>query len=166
MSIPKPLAGYQMRLYRSTIGSDVWSLIGAVQSVSIDNVSREMIEVAYRGDSWKRTIPGLMEAMEATIKMIHNVEPSSEAMLRNDFTNANPAMYAMVNGDIATPGTEGWVFPAYVVQYNRSEDLAEVVANDVKLTLGHVVVDGKLVNPELLIVGSDSDPADPEEGGD
>ena len=161
-----PIAGYQMRLYRSPVGSDVWTLVGAVQSVSIENVSREMIEVAYRGDAWKRNFPGLMEAMEATVKMLHNVEPASEALIRNDFIQGTPAMYAAVNGDIAAPGTEGWTFPAYVVQYNRSEELTEIVTNDIKLTLGHVMVDGKLINPEWLIVTTDSDGEEEGEGGE
>ena len=152
--VGSPIAGFRMKMYRSPIAAtDTWTAIGAVESVSLDNISRETIEVAYRGCEWKRNIPGMMEAMEATMKLIHNVNPEMETVIREDMLNATPAKYAFLNGDITTSGTEGWVIPAYVVQMNRSEELSEVVANDIKLTLGHVLnsTGTGLIDPEWYV---------------
>ena len=131
-----PVPGFKMRLYRGTVGgSTAWTLVGGVQSVSVDDVSREEVEVAMRGTEWKRIMPGMMESMGATIKMIHNIEPTMEALIRNDMLNGTAAQYALVNGDIATAGTCGWSIPAYVTQMNRSEELSEIVTNDIKIKL-------------------------------
>lgn len=153
--VGSPIVGFSMKLYRSPIAAtDVWTEIGGVENVSIDNISREVVEVAYRGCTWKRNMPGMMEAAEATFKLIHNVQPEMEEVLRNDMLNATPAKYAMVNGDITVAGTEGWIIPAYITQMNRSEDLGEIVSNDVKMSLGHILSHdkSKLLDPEWLVV--------------
>lgn len=148
-----PVPGFKMRLYRGTVGgSTAWTLVGGVQSVSVDDVSREEIEVAMRGTEWKRVMPGMMEAMGATIKMIHNIEPTMEALIRNDMLNGTAAQYALVNGDIATAGTCGWSIPAYVTQMNRSEELSEIVTNDIKIKLGYIKNGSTMVEPEWLTV--------------
>ena len=152
-TIGTPIAGFRMKLYRAPIAaSDVWVEVGGVQSASVDDVAREEIEVALRGSEWKRIIPGQMEAMGATFKQVHNVVPGMEALIRNDVMNGTPAKYALVNGDITTTGTEGWVFPAYTTQMNRSEENSEVVANDIKTKLGYIVNGSELVEPEWLTV--------------
>lgn len=148
-----PVPGFKMRLYRGTVGgSTAWTLVGGVQSVSVDDVSREEIEVAMRGTEWKRVMPGMMEAMGASIKMIHNIEPTMEALIRNDMLNGTAAQYALVNGDIATAGTCGWSIPAYVTQMNRSEELSEIVTNDIKIKLGYIKNGSTMVEPEWLTV--------------
>ena len=148
-----PVPGFKMRLYRGTVGSSpAWTLVGGVQSVSVDDVSREEIEVAMRGTEWKRIMPGMMEAMGATFKMVHNVEPAMEALIRNDLLNGTAAQYALVNGDISTSGTSGWSIPAYVTQMNRSEELAEIVTNDIKVKLGYIKTGSTMVEPEWITV--------------
>ena len=92
----------------------------------------------------------LMEAMGAPIKMIHNVAPSMEALIRNDMLNGTAAQYAMVNGDISASGTCGWSIPAYVTQMNRSEELAEVVTNDIKIKLGYIKNGNVMVEPQWI----------------
>ena len=149
----QPVAGFKMRLYRGSIESTpVWTLVGGIQSVSIDDVGREEIELVMRGTEWKRIMPGMMEAMGATIKMIHNIEPTMEALIRNDMLNGTAAQYAMVNGDITASGTQGWMIPAYVTQMNRSEELSEVVTNDIKIKLGYIKNGSTMVEPEWITV--------------
>ena len=148
-----PVAGYQMHLYRASIGSDSWVLIGAVQDLTIDNMSRGTYTLAHRGDPWKRNMPLQMEPMEVSFKLVHNID-QSEAILRGDYTNGTPAQYAMVNGPIDEAGTQGWSFPAYVIQFNRDESLDSAVTNDVKLTLGHVMNGSSLISPTWLTVAA------------
>ena len=151
-TIGTPVPGFKMKLYRSPVSGGTWVEVGGIQSVSVDDVAREEIEVAMRGSEWKRIMPGMMEAMGATFKQVHNVAPGMEALIRNDVLNGKAAKYAMVNGDITTSGTQGWVIPAYTTQFNRSEELAEIVANDIKVKLGYVTNGATLVEPEWLTV--------------
>ena len=51
-----------------------------MQSVSVDDVAREEIEVAMRGTEWKSVIPGMMEAMGTTFKRVHNVAAGMELL--------------------------------------------------------------------------------------
>ncbi|MDO4584898.1 MAG: hypothetical protein Q4D62_12440 [Planctomycetia bacterium] len=147
-----PIPGFKMKLYRSPISGDAWVEVGGVQSVSVDDVAREEIEIAMRGSEWKRIMPGMMEAMSATFKMVHNIVPGMETLIRNDILNGTATKYAMVNGDITASGTEGWSIPVYVTQMNRSEELSEIVANDIKVKLGFITDGTSLVEPEWLTI--------------
>ena len=62
----------------------------------------------------------------------------------------------MLNGDITTAGIEGWVIPAYTMQMNRSEELSEVVANDIKIKLGYVFNGSMLVELKWLSVSNNA----------
>lgn len=154
-TVGMPIAGANMKMYRAPIAeTEAWVLVGGIQGVTLDGIEREMVDVDFRAVEWKASIPGKMNKITASFKLLHNVAPAMEKLLRDDLLNGTPAKYAFVNGDITQAGTEGWVIPGYVSAMPRSEEMSDLVSSDMKIDLGYVLNASQtdVILPEWLTV--------------
>lgn len=153
-----PVTGYNCKLYISTVvgSSPTWTEVKGVSDVSIDNLTREEIELVFRGSAYKVKLGGAMEAPEVTFKFFHGVDNTMESNLQGYLTGQTVIMIGVADGSASTVGTQIFSFPAMITQMNVSQQLSEVESFDCKAVFTYAEASSAQVMPAWTTVSSGS----------
>lgn len=149
-----PVTGYNCKLYIAATVADspTWTEVKGVSDVSIGNLSREEIELVFRGSSHKVKLGGAMEAPEVTFKFYHGVDGTMEANLQSYLANQTVVMIGVADGSSATAGTQIFSMPCLITQMDCSQNLAEVESFDCKAVFTYAEVSSAQVFPTWATV--------------
>ena len=148
-----PVTGYNCKLYVSALAATpTWTEVKGVSDVSLDNWTREEIELVFRGCAYKVKLGGAMEAPEVTFKFFHGVDNSMESQLQGYLTGGTAFLLGVADGDSSTAGTQIFSMPVLLTQMNMSQNLAEVESFDCKAVLTYAENSGTQVLPAWTTV--------------
>ena len=152
----KPVTGYNCKLYiASALGGTVsYTEIKGCSDVSLDDMTREEVEVPMRGLSYKLKLPSILNAPSVTFKFVHGVDSSMESTLRTHMANGDTFMIVFAYGDIATNGTDYFQFPCFLSQMNATQNLTEAAEYDCKASFTYGEYSGSQVMPSWGTVSS------------
>jgi hypothetical protein len=127
--------GLAAKLYLNpTLGyysdSPDWSEVGNCQDVTL-NLEKGDADVTVRqNNGWKATVGTLKDA-SVDFKMIWDTADENFVSIRNAFLNNEGIEFAVMDGPITTPGSEGLVALMTISKFSRSEPLTEALTVDV-----------------------------------
>jgi len=149
-----PVTGYNCKLYYSATvsSSPTWTEVKGVSDVSVDNMTREEIELAFRGSTYKMKLGGALECPEVTFKFYHGVDATMETNLSTAFTAGTPVMLGVADGNSATSGTKIFTLPVMITQMNMSQQLAEAETFDCKAVFTYAEASGNQILPTWTTV--------------
>lgn len=136
-----PQTGASHKLYYSTgtVAVPVWVEIAEVEDVNVDTFTRNKAELRRRANSRNKNLPANFAPLEVSFTLIHGLGETVFDYINAAFFASTVAEYAIVDGDIATTGTEGIRAPMWVCDFPISEPLEDVTKHELKLTEGYLL---------------------------
>lgn len=100
--------GNQCKLYfnSATNASPTWVLIDEVGDVSIPDLGLDLAEIATRASNWRANLPGLFNS-SLEFEYLYRANTTVFDALRAKFFARTPTQFAVMDGAIATIGSEG-----------------------------------------------------------
>ena len=156
----KPVTGYQCKLYiASALGGTMsYTEIKGCGDVTLDDLTREEVEVPMRGLQWKLKLPSILNAPSVTFKFVHGIDSSMESTLKTHFTTGDTFMIVFAYGDIATAGTDYFQFPCFLSQMNATQNLTEASEYDCKVSFTYGEYSSSQVMPSWGTVSAGTTP--------
>jgi hypothetical protein len=148
--------GHKMFLYRNTgtHASPTWSVIEELSDVNMPDLSRGMAELKRRAKDWTKNLPTLIQSFSIEFKLWHGLGATQFDALRTAFFAATPYEYALFDGAIATTGSQGLIFQAFISEFPWSQNLEEVSGHDMKLAVGYMEESSAELDPAWSVTGS------------
>jgi hypothetical protein len=149
-----PKTGARMNLYYSaTFATPSWQLISEVEDVSIPDFTMGMAELKRRSSAYTKNLPTLIQTVSVEFKLWHGLGATAFGALRGYFLAGTAIAIAIMDGPVATPGSEGWKVPMLVEQFPWDQALEDVSSHDIRLVLAYMEDPaGTEVNPSWLTV--------------
>lgn len=151
----KPILGDFCHLYCDSGSSStpVWTEWGEIDGVTCSDLTRESVELNVRTLKSKPSLAGKMGALTFGFKYYPGFNDERYAQLIDDFFGESPVRkWAMMDGDIATSGTQGLVMPAYVEGIPYNQNASEAISHDVTLKYGYLKSGSSVVEPSWMTV--------------
>jgi len=126
--------GLDARLYRNTgtYASPVWNHIQNVKDVTL-NLEAGEADVSTRATGgWKATVATLKDA-SVEFEMVWNTTDDDFASIRDAFLNRSSIEFAVMDGDIATSGSQGLRATCMITNFSRNEALEEAITVSVTI---------------------------------
>lgn len=120
--------GLDARLYRntSTYAAPVWNEIKNVKDVTL-NLEAGEADVSTRGTGgWRATVATLKDG-SIEFEMVWDTADDDFAAIRDAFLNRGSIEFAVMDGDIATSGSQGLRATCMVTSFSRNEALEEAI---------------------------------------
>lgn len=151
--MPGPKTGHQMKLYRNTatVASPTWQEIGDVGDVSIPDFARGLAELKRRGNNYTKNLASIFQTIACEYRLIYGLDSTVFDALRSAFLAGDIEQYAIMDGDIATSGSEGWTIPFIMENFPWDQPLEEVSSHDIRMAIGYMDESGE-VDPAWLTV--------------
>lgn len=153
--MPAPKTGHQMKLYRNagTIATPSWQLICAVGDVSIPDLTRGMAELKSRCSQFTKNLASIIQSISVEFRLFHGMDPTNFDLIRADFFAGTVTQWAVMDGPIATNGSEGLTLPALVESFPWDQPLEDVSGHDVRLAVAYMEESSVEIDPAWLVVG-------------
>ncbi len=126
--------GLDARLYRNTgtFAAPVCNHVQNVKDVTL-NLEAGEADVSTRGTGgWRATVATLKDA-SVEFEMVWDTADDDFASIRDAFLNRGAVEFAVMDGDIATPGSQGLRATCMVTTFSRNEPLEEAVTVSVTI---------------------------------
>jgi predicted secreted protein len=126
--------GLDARLYRNTgtFAAPVWNHVQNVKDVTL-NLEAGEADVSTRGTGgWRATVATLKDA-SVEFEMVWDTADDDFASIRDAFLNRGAVEFAVMDGDITTPGSQGLRATCMVTTFSRNEPLEEAVTVSVTI---------------------------------
>jgi len=126
--------GLDARLYRNTgtFAAPVWNHVQNVKDVTL-NLEAGEADVSTRGTGgWRATVATLKDA-SVEFEMVWDTADDDFASIRDAFLNRGAVEFAVMDGDIAAPGSQGLRATCMVTTFSRNEPLEEAVTVSVTI---------------------------------
>ena len=120
--------GLDAKLYRNTgtHGSPTWNEVTNVRDVTLSLKAGEA-DVTTRGNNgWRATVATLKDA-SIEFEMVWDTDDDDFAAIRDAFLNRDAIEFAVMDGDIATAGSQGLRAVSVVTAFSRNEALEEAI---------------------------------------
>ena len=121
--------GMEAKLYYKTggvAGQGQWTLLPNVKDVTL-SLERGEADVTTRANGgWKATVGTLKDA-SVEFESVWDTEDAGFTALQEAFMNGTPIGIAVMDGDIATPGSQGLQADMAVTKFDRKEPLEEAI---------------------------------------
>jgi hypothetical protein len=126
--------GMEARLYRNTgdYTTPAWTLIPNVKDLTLNLETAEADVTTRANAGWRATIATLKDG-SIEFQMVFNSDDTSFTALRDAYLNSTPVEVAVMDGDIATTGSEGLRASCSVTNFARNEALEEAISFSVTL---------------------------------
>jgi hypothetical protein len=134
--------------------SPTYVLITQAINVSLPTISKTMVEVMSRETNWKSKESGLKEISLSFGYLYRNGSDSVFDALRDSFLADTKLYFAVMDGPIATVGSEGFRFPGVVSGMSMTEELEGVRTFEFTVDLVRVLNSGTLIEPDWLTVAA------------
>jgi hypothetical protein len=114
------------------VGGSSWSEMGNVKDVTL-NLETGEADVTVRANTGWRAMVGTLKEATIEFTMQWDTEDAGFAALQDAFMNNLSIGIAVMDGEIATPGSQGLTANCSVISFSRSEPLEEAMTVDVTL---------------------------------
>ncbi len=148
--------GAQMNLYYNsgTHASPTWVEIEEVGDVSIADFSMGIAELKRRGNSFTKGLATLLQQIAIEFRLIHGVGATVFDTLRAAFLAGTVKEYAIMNGAIATSGTQGLRMFGIIEQFPWDQPLEDVSGHDVRVVCAYAEEGGSEVDPDWYTISA------------
>lgn len=129
--------GMNAKLYRNagTYASPTWTLIGNVKNLTLNLESAEADVTTRSNAGWRATVPTLKDASIEFEMVWDTADTNFEAIKDAFLTNATVEMLVL-DGLVATVGSQGLRATCNVVSFTRNEQLEEALMVNVTMKPG------------------------------
>lgn len=132
--------------------SPTYVLIAQAINVGLPTITKAMVEVMSRESTWKSKESGLKEISLTFGYLYKNGSDTVFDALRDSFLNDTKLYFAVMDGPIATVGSEGFRFPGVVSGMSMTEELEGVRTFEFTVDLVRALNGSTLVEPDWLTV--------------
>lgn len=148
--------GHKMKLYRNTgtVATPVWSLVDQIGDVNIPDLSRALAELRRRGNEYTKNLPGIINSITLEFRLFHGLGDTTFDAIQAAFFAGTVEEYAVLDGLVATVGTQGLRCPFLVESFPWDQNLDEVSGHDVRLAIGYMESGGSEVDPSWMEVSA------------
>lgn len=125
--------GLDCKIYHNTgnYASPTWSEITSAMDVTL-NLSAAEADASSRASNWRQTLTALLDGSVDFDIVADNTDTAYEA-LRDAFLNRTAIDMAIMDGPIATNGSEGLRAEMSVVNFTRNEPLEDTMTVSVSV---------------------------------
>lgn len=151
-----PTLGDFCRLYCDTGSSStpVWTEWGEIDGCSCSDLGRSSVELNVRSLKSVPSLPGKINALSFSFKYYPGFNSANYSQLIEDFFDGPKIrLWAMLDGDVQTSGTQGLKMPAFLEGFGYSQGAGEAVSHDVTLKYGFMKSGSGAVDPEWMTIG-------------
>jgi hypothetical protein len=120
---------YEAALEAGTLATASWTEVDVARDVSTD-ASADEADTSDRRSIFKTTCPSLL-TLESSMTMTYENGDTKIKDLRDQFLARKPVLIAVMDGPIATTGSEGFVFWANVYSNSFAQPLTDGCTVDV-----------------------------------
>ena len=120
--------GLDAKLYRNTgtAGSPTWNLVPNVRDVTLSLETGEA-DVTTRGNNGWRATVGTLKDAGIEFEMVWDTADDDFTAFKDAFFNGTSIELAVMDGPIATAGSQGLRAVCRIITFTRSEPLEEAV---------------------------------------
>ncbi|GIW85731.1 MAG: hypothetical protein KatS3mg108_0055 [Isosphaeraceae bacterium] len=139
--------GLDAKLYRNTgtFASPAWNEIANVKDVTL-NLEAGEADVTTRGNAgWRATVATLKDG-SIEFEMVWDTADADFAAIRDTFLNRGAMEFAVMDGPMNVPGSQGLRATCMVTNFSRNESLEEAI------TVSVTVKPTFSVNPPTWVV--------------
>lgn len=150
-----PSTGHPMKLYRNTgtAASPTWSLVDEIGDVSIPDLTRGLAELKRRANNFTKNLATLIQSISVEFRLHHGLDQTTFATLVADFFAGTVRQWAVMDGAIATVGSQGLLLPVLIENFPWDQPLEDVSGHDVRLASAYWESPaGTEIDPEWLLV--------------
>lgn len=149
-----PDVGKNMKLYRNTgtHAIPVWSEIDEIGDLSIPDLARSMAELKRRGNAFTKNVAALIQSIAVEFRFIHGLDATNFDDMITAFFAGTAEEYAIMNADITTIGTQGFLGFFYIENFPWDQPLEEISGHDIRLALAYVEEDSSEIDPEWYTI--------------
>jgi len=146
--------GHQMKLYRNTgtVATPTWTEITEIGDVSLPDFSMGLAELKRRASSWTKNLATLIQSFSIEFRFVHGLGATNFDAMRANFLAGTAEEFAMVDGAIATSGTEGLRFPGLISEFPWDQPLEDVSGHDIRIAVAYMEESATEVDPSWLVV--------------
>lgn len=141
--------GKNLKLYYSDdYGTPVWTEIEKAINVNLPDISKSINKIMTRESGWQFAVPG-NKSIQLTFGYLY--EKGTDTVLDDlydSFVNDTVLTFAVMDGNIATTGSVGWLFPGIVSAMPETQELENNVTIEFTIELARIRESGDLVEPE------------------
>lgn len=129
-----PILAEDAKLYYNTgsYGSPTWTLICNVKDLTLSLESAEVDVTTRCGSGFNEYVPGLTDA-SVTFSMLYDPSDTAWEALRGHFFAKTAVEVLVLDGPVATAGSEGLRATVIVRSFTRNEQLGQALMTDVTL---------------------------------
>lgn len=126
--------GMDAKLYRNTGsgGSPTWTEITNVKDLTL-NLEKGEADVTTRGNGGWRATVGTLKDASIEFQMVWDANDAGFAAIQQAFFSNTPIEFAVMDGDISDPSSEGLVATFDIFSFTRNEALEEAIMVDVTI---------------------------------
>lgn len=132
MATPKLAEDAKLYINGGTYGSPTWNLICNVKDLTLSMENGESDVTTRCGSGFKEYIAGLTD-VTIDFQMIYDPADARWEDLRAAFFSKDAKEFLVLDGAVATSGSEGLRLHAFVKSFTRNETLGEAIMTDVSL---------------------------------
>jgi hypothetical protein len=120
--------GLDARLYRNTgtYAAPVWNEIKNVKDVTLNLEAGEADVTTRANAGWRATVATLKDG-SIEFEMVWDTADDDFAAIRDAFLNRTSIEFAVMDGDIASSGSQGLRATCMVTSFSRNEALEEAI---------------------------------------
>jgi len=136
-----PNTGGNMKLYRNTgtYASPTWVLVSEIGDVTLSDLTRNLAALKRRAKIMVKSLAALIAEMALEFRLIHGLDATTFTLLITDFFAGTVKEWAIMDGLIATPTSQGLRCPFLIESLPWDQPLEDVSGHDVKLSSGYLV---------------------------
>jgi hypothetical protein len=155
MATTAPIVGLDAKLYYNsgTHASPTWVLIADAIDASSD-IATTMVEIASRASNYAGNLPGLVK-FSGSFTLLHTLASNSViTALTGMATGRSAKEFAFMDQLIATNGSKGMRFFAYIETMSLGAGLEEGETWDISLQSAFVIESSAKVDPDWYTVSA------------
>ena len=126
--------GLEAKLYRNTASyaTPTWNEDDNVKDLTL-NLEKGEADVTTRGNQGWRATVGTLKDASIEFQMVWDTEDAAFGAIQTAFFDNTPIEFAIMDGDISDPESEGLRATFDVFNFTRNENLEEAIMVDVSI---------------------------------
>jgi hypothetical protein len=151
-----PKTGHKMKFYRNTgtAATPVWALVAEIGDLSIPDFSMGIAELKRRASNYSKGLATLIGMIAVEFRLLHGLGAVQFAAIKDDFLAGTTREYAILDGLVATVGTQGLRMPALLENFPWDQNLEDVSGHDMRAVLAYHEESSTEIDPSWMTVSS------------
>ena len=134
-----------------TNATPVWVLMGEIGDLRIPTLEVSLAEIKTRSSKWTKALPANFNA-KIEFDYLYEAQETVFEYLRAWFFARTIKEVAIMDGPIATSGSEGLRIPVLLESFPINQENEAVIKIDVRLNPGYMKESGTVIDPEWYVV--------------